>query len=228
MLTSILVTCNTKFLRRLTQAEIRRAIEGSDEQDKIPEIDTDADVPDHIESEGESDHLDEESDESDDADYEVGDEQNEMHAELEEVIEKFVGRDGTIWEPSALQRRRAPSNSMTGWNKVNQIPGQHIETSEHAFDSIVTREVIDIIVEYTNIEAQNIQKNWKHTDAVEIRAFIGLLISLLNKQTKLSRILRSPPWSSNFSCHYRFQTIPKSIAVYPFRQQNHKNRSTIA
>lgn len=92
-------------LRRMTQAEIRRAIEGSGEQDDdIPEIDADEDVTVDIESEGESDQLEEESDYSDDADYEVDDEANEMHSELEEVVQKFVGRDGTVWESLAFRK----------------------------------------------------------------------------------------------------------------------------
>lgn len=80
--------------------------------------------------------------------------------------------------PSPLERRRAPPKvNKSTCNKVNNLSGRHIETSDHAFDSIITREVIDIGVKNTNIEAQSKQQDWKHTDAVEIRAFIGLLIS---------------------------------------------------
>lgn len=60
---------------------------------------------------------------------------------------------------------------------MNLIPGEHIDTTEDAFKTIVTDKIIDEIVKFTNAEGAKQDTNWREVDVIELRAFIGLLFS---------------------------------------------------
>lgn len=61
--------------------------------------------------------------------------------------------------------------------KVNTPPGQHLDTNEDFFLSIIDKKIIDVIVKYTNIEGAKQKPNFTLTDAIEIKAFIGVLLA---------------------------------------------------
>lgn len=65
----------------------------------------------------------------------------------------------------------------TRLHHVNLNEGTHLDTHKDCINQIFTDEIIDIVVQYTNIEARTHINDWQLVDRIEIRAFIGLLIT---------------------------------------------------
>lgn len=193
---------------RLTDEQIRAAIGQSEQEDAAYETEYDEVIDVH--SDSESDHESADEYESDDADY------DEEGSEAEQ--QTFTGRDGTIWLDSPHPKRRAPRFPVQrSMNKVNLVPGHKIETVEQSFDSIFTPDVINVIVKFTNIEAKKSKPEWKDVDAIELRAFIGLLMAAgVERASKRNYVefydqLRRP---TNFSCYYGFESIQINFTVH--------------
>lgn len=176
-----MAACSIRLVR-LTDEQIRRAIDNriEDDVDAVSELGSEQAIDEA--SENESDHTSECDDEDDDCVLaNDSDSDSEMHsAEQTTTTEHttFSGRDGTIWESTPDPRNR-PMHAVNRntLNKVNLARGQRIDTAEIAFDCIISRNVIDTIVKYTNVEATKTDNIWREVDAVEIRAFIGLLLT---------------------------------------------------
>lgn len=161
-------------LKRLTEVEIRDAIANSPD-DNSSEFETEEDVALDDFSEDESDHESADEHESSDADYE-GSETEEEDTTTQST--EFVGRDGTTWNESPHAKSRMSHNvNRNALSKVNLLRGQKIDSAEIAFDCFFTKEVIDAIVKFTNMEGKRVKSDWKNVDDIEIRAFIGLLIA---------------------------------------------------
>lgn len=170
---------------RLTAQQIQDAIRLDDEDDvTVEELPTEEDVPIDSPSDSDSDSaivIDELDTGTDYNDSEDGEEEandtNEVTVVPENVSSRqFIGRDGTVWDESPPDRFRSRSNSYHTFNRVNLIPGQHIDTPVDAFDCFFTSYVVHLLVKYTNMHALNMNPSWKPTDEIEMRAFIGLLI----------------------------------------------------
>lgn len=164
---------------RLTAKQIRQAIDSvEEEEENIGSIGEDEEANDEF-TDSENDEETEETDEEDDADYD-GSDNGEM---FDEMVEEYHGRDGTVWRNAPHYRRHhhAMRINRSALNKVNLMPGQYIESEEDAFKMIFTNEVFEKIVKHTNEEANRVHNRtntrWKAVDVIEIRAFVGLLIS---------------------------------------------------
>lgn len=156
-------------------AEIHRLLEASDEddeefRDENFENESDIDSEDNFEEREEGSESEQEGS--------SGDED-----EIEENRDFYMGKDKvTKWYKTHRQSkvRRRPQNIMT------HLPGvigaaKTAKTPVECWNCLFTEDVLNDIVKYTNQYIDNIkaafsrERDAKHTDLVEIRAFIGLL-----------------------------------------------------
>lgn len=176
---------------RLTDEQMHRAIVDAAEGEDDSSIEAESDLAEDEASSNESDHESEEDVESDDADFDpnaegelmveaVAQAPAQVPVQAHSTIQNhFVGRDGTIWQTESYLKRRLTHNSLRNNMSVNKVileRGKHIDSAKDAFNTIITDKVIEIIVKYTNVEGARIDTLWREVDAIEIRAFIGLLI----------------------------------------------------
>lgn len=116
------------------------------------------------------------------------------------------------WLFMSTAKMKVHRNSL---NKVDLLRGQKLDSSEIAFDCFFTKDVIDMIVEITNMERKRVTNDWKDVDDIEI---IGLLISAgVERASKRSYVefydqLRRPP---NFPNDNEFELIQKYIVILP-------------
>lgn len=207
-------------LKKLTEEQIRNAIGNSVNEDLDQSIETENDVAVDDNSEDESDHESAFESEADDADYE--EDESTDHHEAAMQLQEFVGRDGTIWQSAPHPKHRVSHNvNRTALNKVNLIGSRRIDSAENAFDCFFTKEVIDTVVMFTNMEGKRTKNDWKEVDDIEIRAFIGLLFAAgVERASKRNYVefydqLRRP---ANISSNNGFETISIYYANYPIRR----------
>lgn len=166
--------CSVNIVR-LTNEQIRRAT-GSARNDVFVSADDDELPVDHA-SDDESDHESVIDYESDDADHN-NNRPLQSDVSMSQEFTQFIGRDETAWRNIPYFRRSILHGKYRhSFDKVNCRPGQRIETPKQAFDCFISSEVINIIVKYTNIEAKRSNQNWREIDAIELKAFIGLLLA---------------------------------------------------
>lgn len=89
----------------------------------------------------------------------------------------YAGKDGTMWQSTPVQVVRETTRTTRTKMKVYLAPGQHLDTDADCFAMIIDRRVIDILVQYTNIEAKKKKPHFHVIDHIEMKAFIGLLIA---------------------------------------------------
>lgn len=207
-------------IKRLTEAQIQQAIAQSIHEDEIPILETEDDV--HLDefSDGESDNESAYEVESDEADF-AEDAENEDAVENADSKE-FIGRDGTVWRDSPHPTTRISHNvNRTAMNKVNLRGGQKVDTAEGAFECLFTADVINMIVKYTNLEANRVMTEWKDIDEIELRAFIGLLITAgIERSSKRNYVefydsFRRP---TNISSNNGSETISIDSSFHSFRR----------
>lgn len=204
-------------LKRLTEVEIRDAIANSS-NDNSGEFETEEDVAVDDFSEDESDHASADEHESSDADYDESEVEDEAVERTDTTTQstEFVGRDDTTWNESPHAKSRIPRTVIrTSLNKINLLRGQKINSAEIAFDCFFTKQVIETIVMFTNMEGKRVKSDWKEVDDIEIRTFIGLLIAAgVERGSKRNYVeffdhLRRPPYfpGGNYSNPNRFKSI---------------------
>lgn len=172
--------------RRMTQEEVQIAIEEI-EDDEINGIEI-SDNENSVCSDGEEPIIENLSDIDDEQFYSSSSdgEKNVLHIENE----TFLGKDGTEWKttPYSSGRTRAHNIIRGKMHKVMLPIGKYIDSTSDAFSLFLDDTMINIILNNTNLHAiQTHGEKWKVTDAVEIRAFIGLLLNAgINKQGIIS------------------------------------------
>lgn len=203
-------------LHRLTEDVIHRAMEGSLHENEIASFETEEDLVVDENSDSEIDYESPYEIESDDAD---NNEEEEIEIETAES-DKFIGRDETEWQKTPfLATRLSRSVNRHTLNKVNLIGGQRINTADDAFGYFFTTAVVDMLVKFTNMEANRLKSDWKNVDAIEIRAFIGLLITAgIERASKRNYVefydpLRRP---ANISSNYGFETFYRDSSIHSF------------
>lgn len=179
-----LTDCLTDRRRPLTEKELVDALYESDEDlGRNVNDGEDEEEPNDETSSSEMDYQetgDEESDEQEGSDDSDANDEPPGHSQT------FIGKDGTEWNatPIAKGKTRAHNIITTALNKVKLPPEVHVDTPCDAFNLFFDDTVIGIVVTFTNKEAVRILGDlWKPVDDVEIRAFLGLLITAgRNKQ----------------------------------------------
>lgn len=153
-------------IRRLTQREIDELIETN--------FDSDNEVVDEA--------TDSESDFTEHPDPESSENETDEHID-EEVGEHlmYIGRNGTEWQQAALDFLESLNSSRYNRPRLGKVhipPGKYLDSAFDCLALILDEEIIDIIVQYTNIEGnKRCNNNWKATSRCEIYSFIGLLIT---------------------------------------------------
>lgn len=112
------------------------------------------------------DDGDSQMDEEEEEEEESGGEENVV---VDDESQTYVSVDGTEWQKNPARQ--------SGLKKVYTPHGQHFDTHEQFFSSIFDQKIIDVIVQYTNIEGEKRSTNFKTTDAIEMKAFIGILFA---------------------------------------------------
>lgn len=118
--------------------------------------------------------------EAEEAQFEIESEEEE-EPQLENVVDvvpgaPYIGADGTEWQRNPVTATDNVRYVPAHLHQVNLDEGQHLDIEADCFTAIFDNEIVDIIVEYTNVEARKHVNNWKAVDRIEILAFIGLLI----------------------------------------------------
>lgn len=89
----------------------------------------------------------------------------------------FIGKDDTKWAKSKFSKSATERNIVGPLDEV-RIPSEHNSTEPIDFFKLfITNEVCEEIVLRTNEQALRIKSKWKMTDAEELYAFFGLLIT---------------------------------------------------
>lgn len=164
-------------LRRLTAKEISAAIiENNDDTNDAWDADYADDEEDPVDSVSDS-----ENDEIiDDGESQNGDSDDESIGETddESIPETFVSVDGTEWQrnpvPTPRETTRARQSAL---KKLNLVPGQRLDMHQDYFLTIFDKKIIDTVVQYTNIEAVKHKPNFVPIDAIEMKAFFGVLFA---------------------------------------------------
>lgn len=165
-----------RLVQRLTEQQIDNAIQGNSDQQHINAdfVEEEEEEPIDSFSDSEDDHVSNAEEDSDAS----AEEEKENLANIAIPATVYIGRDGTEWQTSPVSVRRETFRpKKASLNKVNSKPGQNLDTPGDCFHSIIDKQIIDIIVRYTNIEAKNNCPRFQDVDNVEIAAFIGLLIA---------------------------------------------------
>ena len=99
---------------------------------------------------------------------------------IHQANQTFIARNGVVWnrQPIPRNNRRFPAH-----NVIHQQPGptraalQSCGNSpDDALRIFLTDEIVNTIVECTNVEGRNQVQNWTATDMNEMRCFFGLLL----------------------------------------------------
>lgn len=168
--------------RRNTQQEIDAAIRANslDDGPMMQDFVDDDDTPEDYVSDDDPDveYLEEELLAAE------SEEDDEIEGDEEEFIENvpvesgnYIGNDGTEWSKNPITAIDTVQYVQTQLHHVNLNEGEHLDTHKDFFNAIFDEELIDIIVRYTNVEARKHHEDWQNVDNIEIRAFIGLLIT---------------------------------------------------
>lgn len=122
------------------------------------------------------------------SDSEVHDDATKSEIELLEDIAVYASADGTQWNSCPISNSLGKRCIKGTKDKVVLPPGKVIEKPVDCFRLFVAQEIVDMIVKFTNVEAERTHgMDWKNTDRLEIQAFIGLLLSAgTNKQSKVN------------------------------------------
>lgn len=162
-------------LRRATVAEIHQATQVNSDSDNDEDDYADTDDTFDEATDSEDDHFSEYEDNSEanslDEDEEMGADQPALGPEF------YYGRDQTEWRSYPYDAPISQRFPHTQYNKVIATPGHHFDSNLDCFRILFNGPVIDIVVRYTNIEAQKHNASWKVTDRMEILAFCGLLLA---------------------------------------------------
>lgn len=163
----------------LTRAQLQKAIQNIVDRDAESDADDDIDWTDS-QSESEEDHESEASDESD-AQSITADDQN---VPINNNTHIFKAKNGEEWHSifPPTGKIRAHNIVKTSMNKVILPPGKILEEPVDAYFLFITDQMTNTVVDFTNKEAKQVTatkklKPWKDTDAIEIQAFIGLLLT---------------------------------------------------
>ena len=112
------------------------------------------------------------------SDSEVHDDATKSEIELLEDIAVYASADGTQWNSCPISNSLGKRCIKGTKDKVVLPPGKAIEKPVDCFRLFVAQEIVDMIVKFTNVEAERTHgMDWKNTDRLEIQAFIGLLLS---------------------------------------------------
>jgi hypothetical protein len=164
----------------LTEEEILDAVYDSDTSEHNNSACNDDESSDDS-SDSEIDFVEENSEKEDEQLLSENDNDDDMN-----VIEKFIGKDGTVWDSLPNPELRTPARNIIrgATHKVILPAGKKIDSTDDAFSLMFNDSVIDTIVKYTNIRATGIIGiSWKTIDRIELQAFFGLLITVgINKQ----------------------------------------------
>lgn len=96
-------------------------------------------------------------------------------------ISKFIAKDGSVWssQPPSTGRVRSCNIIKSKMHKVILPPGKNIEHPIDAFSLFIDEVVLNEIVSRKNKEAERVLIDipWKSCDNIEIRVFLGLLLT---------------------------------------------------
>lgn len=155
----------------LSDAELADILENLSDDDQAP-VNFESDV----EDEDEEDHL---SNASETEDVQEGSE--ELCDTPVVSILKFVAKDDSVWssQPPSTGRVRSCNIIKSQMHKVILPPGKIVEDPIDAFLLFIDEAVLTEIASHTNKEAERVLIDipWKPCDNIEIRAFLGLLLT---------------------------------------------------
>jgi len=118
---------------------------------------------------------------------------NEDSSEDSSSMPTFISKDGTVWYKQPKKRKKSLMRNIIRHELGMTNSIKNFESMLEVFSLFITDDIIDIIVNETNNKAiseydkwntenPEKQKNWKPTDGIEIKAYIGLLISQSAKE----------------------------------------------
>lgn len=173
--------------KNLTEDEMRALLYNDDDEDFDSVLDT-VD-PDEEFSDNEPEITDEVNDVVDLLDCNTEPENASCVSSAENKL-VYHSKNGTLWNklPIKRQSRRSAVNVIKTKPGLTQYSSQ-FTTEEEAFRLFISNEMIDIIVTETNKKAAQITnmwndkhptriRIWKATNSMEIKAYMGLVISL--------------------------------------------------
>ena len=90
-----------------------------------------------------------------------------------------MSKTGIYWSENPPARTQTRSCNILR-ERPGPVRGSRITTPQEAFESFITRDIIDEVIQYTNLEGRRVAaargKAWKKIDNEEIIAFIGLTL----------------------------------------------------
>jgi hypothetical protein len=227
-----MATFNPSSFYRTRRDTVSQAAAGNDSNDELdsdveqdsdglPDLDNDSDVSFDAEDIVLSDH---------DTDSEVGtsDDEDGDNDEVPEDDDTFMtAKSGRKWSfDPPRQRRTAAVNIVTEQEGVNPDVAQCVETISDSFGVYMTDKMIEDVVRYTNQHmdtkyADGVDQTnsaFRHTDLVELKALLGLLISIgasKGRNENVSDLWQEGPFSRPFfravMGRNRFQWLLRSL-----------------
>lgn len=166
----------------LRDEKIRGFLEESDDSSETD------DFSDNENEDSESNFTEEGSEVEDEV--EVTDNEDANVSNRENILPiEYIAKDGAKWKSVPENVRKTPRHNIisSSLHKVLLPHGKSIDNPIDAFHLFFDENIIKLIVKYTNIEARRLlQDKWKMVDEIEIRAYIGLLMTMgLNKQNNI-------------------------------------------
>lgn len=129
-------------------------------------------------SDPDSDHGNSSSESDSEAETQPGPSRtHESQAVEADPVESFYGKDNaTLWSSVPFESLRPPQNRLK--IPMNRIPNtKHVSNASDSLLLYIDPNMIQKLVTYTNLEGKLAKgTNWKETDFIEMKAFIGCLI----------------------------------------------------
>lgn len=132
-------------------------------------------------SEEEHEETEEETD-TDDVEYQVesdsatSDESSENWEDTDETEVGWKSKSGQIWSPTHTETLRyhpAATGVLAG---PTRYATARISTIKSSFDLFMTEEILQIVLDMTNLQGRRSVADWREVDATELQAYIGLLL----------------------------------------------------
>nr|XP_033504757.1 piggyBac transposable element-derived protein 4-like [Epinephelus lanceolatus] len=88
----------------------------------------------------------------------------------------WTGKNGEVWFPTNTETTHftLPTRGVTPGPTCYAIV--RVSNIESTFDLFFTEDMIELLVDMTNLQGRRALKSWTDVDAVDLRAYIGLLI----------------------------------------------------
>ncbi|XP_046726710.1 piggyBac transposable element-derived protein 4-like [Silurus meridionalis] len=88
----------------------------------------------------------------------------------------WIGKNGQVWFPNNEETLRFVKHARGVTSGPTRYAIARVQDVDSAFDLFFTVEMIDLIVNMTNLNGQRTNKTWTDVDSTDVKAYMGLII----------------------------------------------------